>query len=73
MNVYVIINYLKIKSSLFYLPISLLTVIVLFLHHNDSLHIDSYVQIQKDSFFIINDYLSQFPSVIYNINQYCLQ
>lgn len=69
MNVNVINNYSKLKTSLFYLPISLLIAIVLFLHNKDSLHTDKYVQIQTDSFFFINYNLGQFPDIVYNITQ----
>jgi len=69
MNINVIDNYSKIKPSLFYLPISLLIAIILFLHNRNSLHIDKYVQIQTDSFFFINYKLGQFPVIIYNITQ----
>ena len=69
MNVKVINNYSKLKPGLFYLPISLLAAITLFLYHKDSLHTDKYVQIQKDNFFFINYNLGQFPDIIYNLTQ----
>ncbi|UPK67297.1 phosphatase PAP2 family protein [Chitinophaga filiformis] len=69
MNVKVINNYSKLKPSLFYLPISLLAAITLFLHHKDALHTDKYVQIQKDVFFFINYNLGQYPDIIYNLTQ----
>jgi membrane-associated phospholipid phosphatase len=69
MNVNVINNYSKLKPSLFYLPISLLIAIVLFLYNQNSLRIDKYIQIQTDSFFFINYNLGQFPNIIYNITQ----
>jgi membrane-associated phospholipid phosphatase len=69
MNVNVVNNYSKLKPSLFALPISLLIGIVLLLCCKHSLHTDKYVQIQKDSFFLINYNLAQFPGIIYNLNQ----
>lgn len=69
MNLNVINNYSKLKPSLFSLPISLLIAIVLFLYNKDSLNTDKYIQIQKDSFFLINYNLGQFPDIIYNITQ----
>lgn len=69
MNENVIDNYYKLKPSLFFLPISLLIAITLFLYTRNSLHTDTYVQIQKDSFFFINHRLGQFPNLIYNITQ----
>ncbi|MCF6404482.1 phosphatase PAP2 family protein [Chitinophaga filiformis] len=69
MNVKVINNYSKLKPCLFFLPISLLIAIILFLQHNDSLHTNKYVQIQKDNFFFINYNLGQFPDIIYNLTQ----
>jgi len=69
MNENVIINYSKLKTSLFFLPIFLLTAIGLFLYSHDSLQAYKYVQIQKDSFFFINYHLGQFPNIIYNITQ----
>ncbi|MEO6315662.1 MAG: phosphatase PAP2 family protein [Chitinophagaceae bacterium] len=69
MNENVINNYSKLKPSLFFLPIFLLSAIVLFLYFQDSLQVDKYVEIQKRSFFFINYNLSRFPNVIYNITQ----
>lgn len=63
-------NYLKLSFFLFFLPVFLLVVIVLFLYHNNALTIDGYVQIQKDSFFFINYYLGHFPKLDYNLTQF---
>lgn len=69
MNANVINNYSKLKPSLFFLPIFLLSAIVLFLYSQDSLHAYKYIQLQKASFFFINYNLGQFPNIIYNITQ----
>lgn len=69
MNTFVVNNYSKLKPSLFLLPILLLSLIVLFLYNQDSLHAYKYVQLQKDSFFFINHHLGQFPRLLYNVTQ----
>lgn len=69
MNVKVNNNYSKLKPCLFYLPISLLAAITLFLYHKDALHTDKYVEIQKDAFIFINYNLGRFPDIIYNLTQ----
>ena len=69
MNANVINNYSKLKPALFFLPVFLLSAIVLFLHSQDSLHAYKYIQLQKDSFFFINYNLGQFPNITYNITQ----
>jgi len=56
-NKNVINNYSKLKPSLFYLPAFLLVALVLFLCAQDALSGDKYIQIQKDSFFFMNDQL----------------
>ncbi len=62
-------NFDKLKLSLFYLPIGLLILIVVFLYGNDALNIDAYRQIQKDTFLFLNSKLSQFPSLQNNLTQ----
>ncbi len=69
MNTIVINNYSKLKLSVFYLPLFLLTTIFLFLYHQHALHADEYVQIQKDCFFFLNYKLGQFPNIQYNLTQ----
>ncbi len=69
MNEKVISNYSKLKPSLFFLPVVLLSAIVLFLYTQDSLSADKYVQIQKKVFFFINYNLGQFPNILYNVTQ----
>lgn len=69
MNTYVINNFSKLKSSLFYLPLFLLTAIVLLLYSQDSLNTFKYIQIQKDCFFFINHHLGQYPNIEYNLTQ----
>lgn len=69
MNKNVINNYSKLKPSLFYLPAFLLVALVLFLCAQDALSGDKYIQIQKDSFFFMNDQLGQYPNIQYNLTQ----
>lgn len=70
MNTNVADNYSKLKLFLFFLPLFLLIIIVFFLYNNDSLSVDKYIQIQKDSFFLINSKLSQFPNTLHNLTQF---
>jgi len=70
MNTYVINNYSKLKLSLFFLPAFLLITIVLFLYNQDSLSVDKYIQIQKSCFLFLNSKLSQYPSTLFNLNQF---
>ncbi|UIR54790.1 phosphatase PAP2 family protein [Sphingobacterium sp. SRCM116780] len=69
MNTSVIRNYSKLKRSLFFFPLFFLVTIVLFLYKQDSLHVDKYIQIQKDCFYFLNSKLSQFPNTIFNLTQ----
>ncbi|TPD73390.1 phosphatase PAP2 family protein [Flavobacterium microcysteis] len=69
MNTNVIINYARLKLPLFLLPIFLLVVVVLFLYSQNALCVEGYVQIQKDSFFFINQYLGQYPYLQINLTQ----
>ncbi|WP_293893319.1 phosphatase PAP2 family protein [Flavobacterium sp.] len=69
MNTNVIDNYSKIKPSLFFLPLSFLITIVLFLYSQNALSVDKYIQIQKNYFYFLNSKLSQFPNTIYNLTQ----
>ena len=68
-NTSVIANYSKLRLSLFFLPLFILTAIILFLYSQNALSVDGFVQIQKNSFFFINSNLSQFPVTIYNLTQ----
>jgi membrane-associated phospholipid phosphatase len=47
----------------------LIALVIFFLYRENALNVDSYIKIQKDSFFFINSKLSQFPNVIYNLTQ----
>ncbi|MFG4003409.1 phosphatase PAP2 family protein [Flavobacterium aquidurense] len=69
MNTRVINNYSKLKPFLFFLPLFLLIILVLFLYSEDALCADRYIQIQKDSFFFINSHLGQYPNLEYNLTQ----
>ncbi|KFF18836.1 phosphatase PAP2 family protein [Flavobacterium hydatis] len=69
MNASVINNYLKLKTSLFVLPLFFLCAIILFLYSQQALCAEHYVQIQKDFFFFINSHLGQYPNLEYNLTQ----
>ncbi len=69
MNTNIINNYSKLKPSLFFLPLFFLVAIVLFLYNKDALHVDTYVQVQKNCFILLNATLSQFPNTVYNLTQ----
>ncbi|MFZ4105684.1 phosphatase PAP2 family protein [Flavobacterium sp.] len=68
-NTYVIVNYSKLKLSLFFLPLFLLITIGVFLYTQNALSREGYVDIQKDLFYFINSKLSQFPQIIFNLTQ----
>lgn len=69
-NAKVIYNYSKLKVSLFFLPILILSLIVFFLFSQDALSINKYIEIQKDYFFYINSKLASFSYLIYNLTQF---
>lgn len=69
MNTNIITNFMKLKASLFFLPLFLLIIMVLFLYSHDALSVDGYIQIQKDRFFSINHYLGQYPNLQFNLTQ----
>lgn len=68
-NSKVINNYCKLNSTLFYLPLLLLSVIGILLYFLDALNISNYIAIQKESFFFINQHLGQYPTIQYNLTQ----
>lgn len=69
MNANVISNYLRLKPSLFILPVLLLITIVLLLYGQGALNVNGYTQIQKDSFLSINYSLAQYPNLQLNLTQ----
>lgn len=69
MNQSVIANYARVKTSLLYLPIGLLLLMVIFLYTQHALSIDGYRHIQKGTFFFLNGALGQFPAWIDNLTQ----
>lgn len=69
MNAKVIANFSKLKPTLFLVPAVLLVLIVLFLYSQDSLSVNGYVQIQKECFYFINQYLGQYPATEINLTQ----
>lgn len=69
MNTYIINNYSRLKPFLFFLPVLFLLSIVLFLYSRNALSADQYIEIQKDSFYLINYQLGHYPSFEYNLTQ----
>ncbi|WP_316836728.1 phosphatase PAP2 family protein [Pedobacter nutrimenti] len=69
MNTDIVTNYSKLKLTLFFLPAFFLIAIVAFLYQQGALHVDGYIQIQKNCFFFLNSRLSQFPKTIFNLTQ----
>ena len=69
MNTKVFDNFAKLKFSLFFLPLFLLTTIFVFLYTRDALNISGYVEIQKTHFYFINNQLGQYPNIEYNLTQ----
>ena len=68
-NSSVIENSNKVKVSLFYIPLFLLTAIFFYLYFAGALSVERYVEIQKVIFIDINSTLGQFPSLMYNLTQ----
>ena len=62
-------NYSRLKVSLLFTPLLLLSAIAVFLYSKNSLSTAGYLSIQKDLFYFINSKLSLFPEVIYNLTQ----
>lgn len=62
-------NYEKLKLSLFFLPFILLTFIAFILFRQSALNTDSYIQVQKEWFYYLNNKLSTFPLTEYNLTQ----
>ena len=68
-NSSVIENLNKVKTSLFYIPLFILTAIFFYLYFAGALSVERYVEIQKDIFLDINSTLGQFPSLMLNLTQ----
>lgn len=69
MNTNVINNYSRLRTPIFLLPLFLLIAIALFLYSQNALCVEGYVQIQKNSFFLINHNLGQYPGLQINLTQ----
>jgi len=69
-NATIIDNYVRLRKSLFFLPLLLLIILIGFLYFNDALNIYGYTTIQKNSFFAINTYLGQYPVLESNFTQF---
>lgn len=70
MNKIILSNYSKLNFLLFIIPLALLLQIVILLYSLDSLSVQGYIQIQKDSFFFINFSLKQYPEILFNLTQF---
>jgi len=68
-NSSVIENLNKVKTSLFYIPLFILTAIFFYLYFAGALSVERYVEIQKVIFLDINSTLGQFPSLMLNLTQ----
>jgi membrane-associated phospholipid phosphatase len=62
-------NFVKLKPTLFLIPIIILLVIVGILFYFGDLNAKGYVEIQKPYFYLINSDLSQFPATMLNLTQ----
>lgn len=69
MNLKIEDNFLKLKTSLFLVPILLLFGVVVFLISQNSLSTTGYVEVQKDVFLRLNKCLSQFRVLELNLTQ----
>ncbi|QLC64822.1 phosphatase PAP2 family protein [Flavobacterium sp. LPB0248] len=70
MNANIILNYSKLRLFLFFIPLFLLTAIILFLYCHNAMTVNSYIEIQKKSFYTINYYLGHYPKLEYNLTQF---
>ncbi len=68
-NTIVIDNFSRLKSYLFFIPLFVLSAIVIFIYSQNSLSVANYIAVQKDWFYSINSHFSQFPNTIYNLTQ----
>lgn len=69
-NATIIDNYARLRKSLFFLPLLLLIILIVFLYFNDALNVYGYTTIQKSSFFAINAYLGQYPVLESNFTEF---
>ncbi len=65
----VIENYSRIKPSLFFVPLFILSAIAFFLYTKNALSVIKYIDVQKDYFYYINSKLSVFPHLMFNLTQ----
>lgn len=69
MNDIIIKNYEKIEWKALSFPVILFLLGIIFLYWNDALTANSYVEIQKEAFYFLNEKLSQYPDLQNNITQ----
>lgn len=65
-----LINYSRLKPTVFLLPVCLLVSLFLFLFSRSALGVEGYVNIQKDAFFYLNSKLGRYPVAEYNLTQF---
>lgn len=70
MNENVVNNYAKLKLSLLFCPIILLSLIGILLFYFGVFHTREYVSFKKEDFILINHFLSKFPSLMYEFTQF---
>ena len=70
MNSNVIYNYVRLRYTVFFLPLLFLVIIVLFLYNQNALNVSEYISLQKKSFYFINYHLGHYPKLQYNLTQF---
>jgi membrane-associated phospholipid phosphatase len=68
-DTYVANNFNKLRLSYLFFPFLLLFLIAGFLFIEDAFTVESYANIQKNSFLYLNSYLSHFPNLQFNLTQ----
>jgi membrane-associated phospholipid phosphatase len=69
LDTYVNNNFNNLKFSYLFIPFFLLLLIVFVLFIQDAFSVESYTQIQKDSFLYLNSKFSKFPDLQFNLTQ----
>ncbi|WGU68360.1 hypothetical protein QIU19_14250 [Capnocytophaga canimorsus] len=65
-NNQVIRNYTKVRASFVLIPLLIVVAVIVFLYWQGP---TSYVSVQQEVFHLMNEQLSQFPSLEYNLTQ----
>lgn len=61
--------YSKLRLSSFVPPVLMLIIFFVFLYSHNALGVEEYIHIQKDRFFLINQFLGQYPAIVNNLCQ----